>query len=479
MIRFSAALVAVAIGVLIGGIATSELVLVYSAIVVSAVALAVLAIGVVLKRDELFGEAPGLVPAGAGTGPVLSARNETGPQDHAQFQGAQFQGAQPQGAEPQGAGTQYSQLTSPLPSRESAAPAAAASLGEVRAAEIARASAPASRPLMTSPAAAATVQAPAGRGWPADQLLWETSAARGPWASAAPDTRADWTQAAAATQAASASATASASASASPAAAPPLPTAPEPETQPTPSSWFDRLSEPAGPAGNAWSVPSAPSAAPSAGGPGPGVTGASSDEDDDEPVRYSWLDDIDDDATGTDDALGTPDVADADVAAPSASGEPTVAVTALTTARPYEAPAAEPAVENNDDQADLAGLDPAAALAEPDEAIAAVPAPAGLVFAVPESAVTGPGDQDGTRTAPEITGSAGAADAAAGPADAGPETTAEPATTQVAVIRGVPRYHEPDCILIRFMPEADIQLMSVPDASAVGCTPCAACQPPG
>ena len=40
MIRFSAALVAVAIGVLIGGIATSKLLLVYIAIVVSAVALA-------------------------------------------------------------------------------------------------------------------------------------------------------------------------------------------------------------------------------------------------------------------------------------------------------------------------------------------------------------------------------------------------------------------------------------------------------
>ena len=56
MIRFSAALVAVAIGVLIGGIATSRLLLVYVAIAVSAVALVALAIGVVLKREELFGQ---------------------------------------------------------------------------------------------------------------------------------------------------------------------------------------------------------------------------------------------------------------------------------------------------------------------------------------------------------------------------------------------------------------------------------------
>ena len=74
MIRFSAALVAVAIGVLIGGIATSRLLLVYIAIAVSAVALVALAIGVVLKREVLFGEGQGLVPAEAGASPVPPAR---------------------------------------------------------------------------------------------------------------------------------------------------------------------------------------------------------------------------------------------------------------------------------------------------------------------------------------------------------------------------------------------------------------------
>ncbi len=74
MIRFSAALVAVAIGVLIGGIATSKLLLVYIAIGVSAVALVALAIGVVVKREELFGERQGLVPASAGAAPGRPAR---------------------------------------------------------------------------------------------------------------------------------------------------------------------------------------------------------------------------------------------------------------------------------------------------------------------------------------------------------------------------------------------------------------------
>ena len=47
----------------------------------------------------------------------------------------------------------------------------------------------------------------------------------------------------------------------------------------------------------------------------------------------------------------------------------------------------------------------------------------------------------------------------------------------VTVLRGVPRYHQPDCVLIRFLPEDDIQRLPVAQAKADGCTPCAACQP--
>ena len=72
MIRFSAGLVVVAIGVLVGGVATSKLLLVYVAIAVSAAALVALAIGVVLKREELFGErartSADVTAAGAMTG---------------------------------------------------------------------------------------------------------------------------------------------------------------------------------------------------------------------------------------------------------------------------------------------------------------------------------------------------------------------------------------------------------------------------
>jgi hypothetical protein len=49
----------------------------------------------------------------------------------------------------------------------------------------------------------------------------------------------------------------------------------------------------------------------------------------------------------------------------------------------------------------------------------------------------------------------------------------------VTVIPGVPRYHDPDCILIRFMDDEDVARKSIPEAKAANCTPCAACQPEG
>jgi hypothetical protein len=60
---------------------------------------------------------------------------------------------------------------------------------------------------------------------------------------------------------------------------------------------------------------------------------------------------------------------------------------------------------------------------------------------------------------------------------AGETVGAEPGSGLVTVVPGVPRYHEPDCILIRFMPEKDVQTKSIPEAKAANCTPCVACQP--
>ena len=68
MIRFGVvlAVVVAALGLLVGGILTSSLLLVYLAIGVSALAAVLLVIGVVIWRDEIFSDAP----AGSATAPT-------------------------------------------------------------------------------------------------------------------------------------------------------------------------------------------------------------------------------------------------------------------------------------------------------------------------------------------------------------------------------------------------------------------------
>ena len=325
MIRFSAALVAVAIGVLIGGIATSKLLLVYIAIVVSAVALVALAIGVVLKREELFGEGQGLVPAGAGASPVLPA--------HA----GERHDKVPASAN----------VASPPPFPGAAGGHGAAFGG----------TAP---PVTAGAAPSGTRPAPAGQGRSADPVPpWETPPARGPWPSTAPD----WMPAGQDERAAGAVGDAGGRApSAWQGTTPgsraggwgvPDAGAQAPATQPAPSQ--PAPNQPAPPqaaptAPRSWAAPSSPSVSsdvppvkPSA-GPGsatpswfdrlgnqpdadaaPAVYGAASgdtassvtgtgtgtgDEDDDWPTRYSWLDDDTDESGEAGETIAT-DAADA------------------------------------------------------------------------------------------------------------------------------------------------------------------------
>ena len=77
------------------------------------------------------------------------------------------------------------------------------------------------------------------------------------------------------------------------------------------------------------------------------------------------------------------------------------------------------------------------------------------------------GNVDSTRT--DVAGDTSA------PTDA-PDTE-RTGTKQVTVVPGVPRYHTANCILIRFMGDDDMQKMTLPDATAAGCTPCRACHP--
>ena len=45
------------------------------------------------------------------------------------------------------------------------------------------------------------------------------------------------------------------------------------------------------------------------------------------------------------------------------------------------------------------------------------------------------------------------------------------------MVPGVPRYHNPQCLLIRFMGEDDLEKTTLGAARQAGCTPCRACLP--
>jgi hypothetical protein len=503
VIRFSAALVAVAIGVLIGGIATSKLLLVYIAIVVSAVALVALAIGVVLRREELFGEGQGLegqglAPAAAGAGPVLQARTgeSAGESQHKVPAGAHV---------------------APPPPFQGAAGGYAAFGGTAQAA---------SSTAGAGPSAARTPSAGPGR--PAEPVPpWAASAARGPWSSSTPDwmhsgqderaasaaggagSRAPsaWQDAKpAGTQGGRAGGRSVPDADAQPAeksprswAAPSSPpvSADAPAVKPgagsgsAAPSWFDRLGGQAGapPTVAAPTVASPPvSGAASAGDAASGDAGAG-EEDDDWPTRYSWLDDETDEGGEAAETVATPVVGaepggKPPVPAGSAAGTGPADVATGTTAA-AGASAAETAAARTKDAgtADGADGDPATA--------AAAEEPEADIIAFPHSGEPDPAsDPDPHNGHDGLAGESGAHDggeagrvAAASESGSEPPVTAEgdaaPGTDLVTVVPGVPRYHRTDCVLIRFMPEGDVQKQSVAAARDAGCTPCAACQPEG
>jgi hypothetical protein len=236
-------------------------------------------------------------------------------------------------------------------------------------------------------------------------------------------------------------------------------------------SWFDRLGGQAG----APPTVAAPTAAspPVSGATGSGVAASgdagAGEEDEDWPTRYSWLDD--ETAEGGE-AAET--VATAVVGAEPEDKSPVRADTGAGT-RPEDV-----ATSTAADAADAAGGDLAKAAAA-DADIIAFPSPA-----EPGQA----SDPDGHDAHDGLAGESGADDAgeashaaAASEAETEPPATGEgdaaPGSDLVTVVPGVPRYHRTDCVLIRFMPEGDVQKQSVAAARDAGCTPCAACQPEG
>jgi len=317
VIRFSAALVAVAIGVLLGGIATSKLLLVYIAIVVSAVALVALAIGVVLKREELFGEGQGLVPATAGASPALPARA-----GESQGRAGESQGKVPAGAHVAspppfaGAAAGYAAFGGNAPS----APAGVDRSGRPTSSGPGRSAGPVSggpgsasqvpaNPAPASTVSAGTVSANPGSANPGPAGAvppWEaTPSARGPWSSSTADwmpsgqderaagagtqvgRAGGWRVAEADAQAAAKAprSWAAPSSSAAPEAPPVRPAAEPASAAP---SWFDRLGSPAGTDG--------PTVPPASGGGWPWSSREGS-----EPGGPA----APEDTTGTDDAAAT------------------------------------------------------------------------------------------------------------------------------------------------------------------------------
>jgi hypothetical protein len=399
VIRFSAALVAVAIGVLVGGIAASELLLVYIAIAMSAVALAVLITGVVLKREELFGEGQGLAPAGAGVSPGLSA--------HAgESYGQSLHGVQE---------TQSPRVTPP-PLQGAAGPGAAFAGNAPVASPRPEADLAAARPAPASP------ERPPGQ-----SSSWETKSTRDEWTSPAPDTH-------------------PANGADGRGSAPP--------------SWFDRpdwssadvpVATPTSAAmsGWSWSARDAGDTAAPEGKSTPGDTAASAgatlsaDEDDDWPTRYSWLDDEPEESApvgnGADDTGGT------------------------------QAAFVGAAQENAEPQSgSVVPVGSGEAAADDRRSRLSV-----VADAIPAADASGD-----TETPAAATGLDAAAEDAAPESDDPSASAADAAadTGLVTVIPGVPRYHDPDCVLIRFMPEGDNQKLSVAQAREAGCTPCTVCQ---
>ena len=576
MIRFSAALVAVAIGVLVGGIATSELLLVYIAIGVSAVALLALAIGVVLKREELLGEEQGLVRAAAGAGAVPRVRAGDG-------QGKAASSGYVAPSPPAAGATAGYGVPFGAAGQASAPPGAGLTATRAAAARHGRSAEPVP-PWETAATRESWVpgRMPAGK----DQRAVSGDGVRAPsaWQDTPPVTAAgNWGVPDASAPYAGAPYAGVPNADTRAAPAPPRSWA-APPTMPVPSEppavkpdagpeaatpiWFDRPGKPAGPdtpsvpsasvpttsapgSGSGWSWPSRDTGTP--GGPvaqeEPAAPAADSgDGDDDWPARYSWLDDETDQTdesgeSGKDDRSGDKggkavDEAEATVAAnevgpvadsespapaetkseagtkasaaPKASAPAAPASAKTRAAKPRAAKARpakpraakaraaetagqETAGQETADQEikDAAAGEPAVGEPEPAEADGNViafrsrkepgdpesgePSPASDADQEPASDA----DQKAVRAGETAEAEAGRdAEAAAEPEDEPPAAaTAANGTALVAVVRGVPRYHEPDCVLIRFMPEGDLQKLTVPQAKEDGCTPCAACQP--
>jgi hypothetical protein len=410
VIRFSAALVVVAIGVLIGGVAASSLPLVYLAIGLSGVALLVLATGVLLKRDQLFTSDPGASATGVGTQVTGTGSGQQA------VSGGQGVGAVP------------------VP-----AVAGAGTLGGAGAQQGAFAAMGTAAPWRTAGGA------PSAPSW-----------APGAWPPPEPGSPAAPSPGAKTNEAAEATKTGSGTPPAAPAAPQDRPSVFTPSSQRRAPMAPPTRADPVVP----W-ADSLPTRIELANVKSP------------EPAERvpGWLADVDDDT------LVIPAVKPDKTAEPSESADAEITRveriipaedTRVEKIIPAEAPV-ERSPAADDEQDDV--IRPLADGAAEDEAVAgaaAVDSAAVDSAAVDSAAVDNlteaavAGDIDGAPDVDDVEG----ADAATAP---------EADSRRVTVVPGVPRYHDEDCILVRFLDDGDVEHMSAAAAEKAGCTPCRAC----
>ena len=398
MIRFSAFLVAVALGLLVAGVVTSKLMLVYVAIGVSGVALLALCVGTLIKRSELFGQSRSAGPELARPAPAAMHVPPAQPE--------------PQVAPwevPVSAAPAWPVPVPPVPVPPVPAQPAPSRAGYLPAEP------PPAQPVKTQPVKAQPADAAAtawGSGFPFPPER-------------PPERQADVQRRPAAF-------------TPRPPAGPPSPPAPG-VPAPTPGAWEWRADAPATQPLREIRrpEPSAPAAPQPAESPQAGHS---------QPPAQDLLPTVrlEPAAPPTPDQPAVPDQPPAREEPPAQDEQP-----APEDVTSQDQPKDQPQDEYPPEAQQTQQLPVAASTAtEP------APAQPDPVPAQPDAATPGTGP-----VTPE---------AVPAPVDVEREVT---------VVPGVPRYHNPHCLLIRFMGQDDLDKMTLDAARKVGCTPCRACLP--
>jgi hypothetical protein len=385
VIRFSAFLVAVAVALLVAGVVTSKLALVYVAIGVSGVALLALGVGALIKRNELFGQPAAAEPERARPQPVPQVAPQVAPWE---------------------ATVPVSSAWSPVPPQ----PATAAPSAPSRAGYL-----PAEQPRQPQPQQAQPQQAQPQQAQPRQAPQPFPPQPATAWGSGVP------------------------SPADRPADVPRRPAAFTPRPSAAPPS------------------PVPPSPAPGAPSPAPGVWAWRTDAPATQPLREVPRPSAAPEAAAPEAAV--PETAEHEPFAES-ENESDSQSPAEDQHQAEDQPQDEPPAEDQQTQQFRVITSTTA------ESVAAAPNTAEPDTAAPDEA---PSDSSEPEPEPEPESEA--------PAAPEPLSADVDLQREVTVVPGVPRYHDPQCLLIRFMGEGDLEKMTLGAARDSGCTPCRACLP--